>query len=122
MMRGSANVHSTMPSPSQILKGVHMPAWQVRDRATFFVALLQSLATGARGIGGLDAMTMLRPLAVPLEALETSVKSYMYEASDEVSVDSTSISLIRVGAATTDVCAIVRRRAAFFDLARDRRP
>jgi len=56
---------------------------EVRDRATFFVALLQSLVNGSKGIGGLDAQTMLQPLAVPLVALETSVKSYMQDARDE---------------------------------------
>ena len=56
---------------------------EVRDRATFFVAMLQGLAANGTGIGGLDAKTMLQPLSVPLEALETSAKAYMQNASDE---------------------------------------
>ena len=56
---------------------------QVRDRATFFVAMLQGLARGGTGIGGLEAKAMLQPLAVPLEALETSAKSYMTNPADE---------------------------------------
>merc|ERR1719271_1644494 len=41
---------------------------EVRDRATFFVALLQGLAAGGRGIGPLDAKTTLQPLGYPIEA------------------------------------------------------
>jgi len=56
---------------------------EVRDRATFFVAMLQSLARGEGGIGGLDPKKMLLPLAVPLDALEASAKAYLQNPSDE---------------------------------------
>ena len=37
---------------------------EVRDRATFFVAMLQSLASGQSGFGGLEPKVMLAPLQV----------------------------------------------------------
>ena len=55
---------------------------EVRDRATFFVALLQGLAAGSGGIGALDAKKVLLPLSVPLEALETSAKTYMHNVTE----------------------------------------
>jgi len=55
---------------------------EVRDRATFFVAMLQGLARGESGVGGVDAKTMLQPLPVPLEALEASIKTYMAAPSE----------------------------------------
>ena len=50
---------------------------EVRDRATFFVALLKGMESGS-GLGGLDARKlMLEPLPVPLSALEASCRAYM---------------------------------------------
>ena len=50
---------------------------EVRDRVTFFVALLKGLQEGRPGLGGLDGKTMLEPLPVPLEAIERSCREYM---------------------------------------------
>merc|ERR1719482_1443682 len=44
--------------------------------------MLQGLQKGGAGIGTLDAKTMLQPLSVPLEALETSARAYMLDVSD----------------------------------------
>jgi len=50
---------------------------EVRDRATFFVALLKSMES-ADGLGGLEPQSLvMEKLAVPLEALESSCKTYM---------------------------------------------
>ena len=56
---------------------------EVRDRATFFVATLQSLDANGKGVGGVDAKAMmLQPLAVPLGALEQCAKEYMQNPSE----------------------------------------
>jgi len=58
---------------------------EVRDRATFFVALLKGIEAGGVGIGGLNARSLLmEPLPVPLDAIEGSCKEYIAEqGSDE---------------------------------------
>jgi coatomer protein complex subunit gamma len=51
---------------------------EVRDRATFFVALLKGIEAGGVGVGGLNARQMLmEPLPVPLTALENCCKDYI---------------------------------------------
>ena len=56
---------------------------EVRDRATFFVAMLKGLEAGGVGLGGLDAKKiLLEPLPVPLSALEQSCKEYMAAPSE----------------------------------------
>jgi len=56
---------------------------EVRDRATFFVAMLKGLEEGGVGIGGLSAKALLmEPLPVPLEALEACCKEYLEAPSE----------------------------------------
>jgi len=56
---------------------------EVRDRATFFVAMLKGIEAGGVGIGGLNARALLmEPLPVPLEALEACAKEYIQNPTD----------------------------------------
>ena len=54
----------------------------MRDRATFFVALLKSMDTPG-GLGGLEPNELvMEKLSVPLTALESCCREYMQAASD----------------------------------------
>jgi len=56
---------------------------EVRDRATFLVALLKGIEGGGVGIGGLNARQLLmEPLGLPLHAIEISCKEYLAKPSD----------------------------------------
>lgn len=79
---------------------------EVRDRATFFVALLTGMENGQKGVGGLDArQLLLEPLPVPLVALETCCKEYMGAPSEtpftlsDVTVDPATLAKQRKAAA-----------------------
>ena len=56
---------------------------EVRDRATFFVAMLQGVAANGKGIPGMDAQTILQPLQIPLEAIEQAAREYMQNPTEE---------------------------------------
>jgi len=67
---------------------------EVRDRATFFVAMLLApdAATG-KAFGGLDATALLlQPLSVPLGAIEDSARAYM-EAPSETPFSLSSVTV-----------------------------
>jgi len=80
---------------------------EVRDRATFFVALLKSMDSPG-GLGGLEPNTLvMEKLGVPLQALEDSLRQYMTAPSDDpftlagVTVDAEYLAKERKAAAAT---------------------
>jgi len=58
---------------------------EVRDRATFFVAMLKGLLQGEGGLPGFEAVSLLKKelmLPVPLTALEASCREYLTAPSE----------------------------------------